>query len=235
VAYYVINRTFVFVLPMSAQETKLSTQELSSHITVLRHPKENMIKNSLRPFRHHPRFTWVIAHPESSFDATGYITLAVGQPPLSTEDAGLPILLLESTWHLVPQLLARMSGKPIYRSLPENLNVRTASQRRSILYQDPEQGLCSVEALFVTRWILEGQCDLSLLDSYHWKDVFLSQFADLDAKQPSVRSDIPPLAIKTYSKDGRKQVEQKRKEVIAPSSSLHSPSKDRPLGLEAKM
>ena len=44
------------------------------------------------------------------------------------------------------------------------------------MYDDPPQGLASIEALYVAMKVL-GFDDPSLLDGYHWKDEFLASLA----------------------------------------------------------
>jgi len=104
------------------------------------------------------------------YDGTGHIVLAVDAPLLSDKDQGI-LLLLDSTWKLLPKLEACVTGIPIYRSLPRD--ILTAYPRKSLDGSDPSNGLASVEALFVARMIM-GDRDESLLDRYYWKDQFLS-------------------------------------------------------------
>ncbi len=140
--------------------------------TVIRHEKENVKKCSLRFLHGRPEMTFLKSRPGFTFDATGFLLLAVDAPPLSPADAGLPLLLLDSTWRWLPRLLACLHGEPIRRSIPGNL--QTAYPRVSRLFEDPEGGLASIEALYVARRLL-GDDDPSLLDGYHWKEQFLEQ------------------------------------------------------------
>ena len=138
--------------------------------TVIRHPKEKIRKCSLRFLHERPEMTFLRGNPGFVFDATGFTLLAVDAEPLSTKDNERPLLLLDSTWRWLPQLLACVSGEPIHRSIPGN--VRTAYPRISKVFEDPEAGLASIEALYLARKLL-GDEDPSLLDGYHWKDQFL--------------------------------------------------------------
>lgn len=142
--------------------------------TVIRHPKERISKCSLRFLHARPEMTFLRGKPGFRFDATGYTLLAVGAPPLSPADAGRPLLLLDSTWRWLPQLLACVHGAPVHRSIPGGL--RTAYPRVSKVFEDPEAGLASIEALYVARKLL-GDDDPTLLDGYHWKDRFLAELA----------------------------------------------------------
>ena len=87
-------------------------------VTVIRHPKERPSKCSLEPLQGRPEITFIEASRTLQFDCTGYILLAVDAPVLSPSDANSPILLLDSTWRLLPELEACLVGTPIRRSLP---------------------------------------------------------------------------------------------------------------------
>ncbi|MDR2981293.1 MAG: hypothetical protein LBV12_03495 [Puniceicoccales bacterium] len=142
---------------------------------VIRHANERLSKCSLTPLHGRPEIEFLTAKGEMRFDATGYIVLAVDAPVLSEADAGKPLLLLDSTWRLLPKLLRRLDGAPVCRSLPAN--IRTAYPRVSKVSEDPMGGLASVEALYLARKML-GDDDVSLLDGYYWKDAFLSGLAE---------------------------------------------------------
>ncbi len=139
-------------------------------VIVIRHPKERKSKCSLAPLHNHRGITFHNAHKNFRFDATGYILLTLNAPPLSALDAGHPFIILDSTWHLIPQLETCIEGEPIRRSLPPK--IKTAYPRISKIYEDPEGGLASIEALYVAMKIV-GKDNLSLLDGYHWKEQFL--------------------------------------------------------------
>jgi len=142
--------------------------------TVIRHADEHVAKCTLRSLHGRPEITFLRARGQFRFDATGFITLAVDAPLLSAADAGNPLLLLDSTWRLLPKLLRRLDGAPLYRRLPDG--VRTAYPRSSKVFKDPEAGLASVEALYLARKIL-GDDDPTLLAGYHWRDAFLAGVA----------------------------------------------------------
>jgi pre-rRNA-processing protein TSR3 len=138
--------------------------------TVIRHPRERISKCSLRFLHDRPEMRFLRAKPGFQFDATGFTLLAVDAPPLSVADADRPLLLLDSTWRWLPQLMECVTGEPTLRSIPGD--VRTAYPRTSKLWEDPAQGLASIEALYLARRLL-GDDDPSLLDGYHWKQLFL--------------------------------------------------------------
>lgn len=142
--------------------------------TVIRHAKERIAKCSLRFLHDRPEMTFLRAKPGFTFDATGYLLLAVGAPPLGRADAGHPLLLLDSTWRWLPQLRAHVTGTPIERSIPGG--IATAYPRTSKVFEDPAGGLASIEALYLARALL-GDDDPSLLTGYHWRDAFLANVA----------------------------------------------------------
>lgn len=143
-------------------------------VTVIRHANERLSKCSLTPLHGRPEITFLTAQGDMRFDATGFVVLAVDAPVLSAADAGHPLLLLDSTWRLLPKLMRRLDGQPLFRSLPAG--ARTAYPRASKTVPDPHGGLASVEALYLARKIL-GDDDVSLLDGYRWRDTFLAGLA----------------------------------------------------------
>ncbi len=140
-------------------------------VAVIRHPKERLNKCTLEPLRNRPDLVFYKARPGFKFDVTGHILLALGSPPLSPEDAGKPLVLLDCTWRLLPQLEACLEGTPMRRSMP--VGVYTAYPRKSKNFNDPPGGLASVEALYLAKRIL-GEDDHTLLDDYRWKELFLA-------------------------------------------------------------
>ena len=140
---------------------------------VIRHPKERLSKCSLVPLHGRPDITFHKATAKFRFDADGYTLLTPDAPVLSAADAERPLLLLDGTWRYAAQLEACLTGNPVRRSLPTDLV--TAYPRKSKLFDDPETGLASVEALYAARRLL-GDDDPSLLEGYRWKEEFLRNF-----------------------------------------------------------
>ncbi len=139
-------------------------------VTIIVHPKEKLSKCSLRNLRDRPGFDFLKATKKFQFDATNYILLSTDAPELTITDNAYPILLLDSTWRLLPKLEACLTGNPIRRSIPQN--IKTAYPRQSKISEDPQNGLASIEALYIALKIL-GHDDSSILDNYHWKEEFL--------------------------------------------------------------
>lgn len=143
--------------------------DTNKQITIIRHPKERRSKCSLTPLEGRDDLRFLKARPGWEFDVTGYTILSLGAPELSVADAGRPLLLLDSTWRLLPQLEACLRGKPVRRTLPA---LATAYPRVSKIAEDPTGGLASIEALYLAR-ILIGKRDDSLLEHYHWREEFM--------------------------------------------------------------
>lgn len=139
-------------------------------IVVIRHPRENLKKCSLRGLESRENFAFFKAKDGFLFDATGYILLQNNAPEISEKDKSLPILLLDSTWALLPKVRNKIHGKPILRGLPSS--IKTAYPRVSKSGNDPQNGLATVEALFAAL-SLSGQRDESVLQNYIFKDTFL--------------------------------------------------------------
>ena len=138
---------------------------------IIRHPKERISKCSLKGLHDRSSLRFIKARPGFTYDASCHTVLALDSPVLSKSDAERPLLLLDSTWRLLPQLKQCLRGEPVCRSLPPD--VKTAYPRKSKLTEDPLQGLASVEALYLSLRIL-GVNDISILDDYHWKDTFMA-------------------------------------------------------------
>lgn len=138
-------------------------------VAVIRHYKERRSKCSLTPLEGRSDIDFFRARPGWEFDVSGYTVLALGAPLLTREDAGRPLLLLDSTWRLLPQLEGCLRGAGVYRTLP---SVETAYPRISKIANDPIGGLASVEALYLAR-LLVGKRDDSLLDAYYWREQFM--------------------------------------------------------------
>lgn len=139
-------------------------------ITVIRHPKEKRSKCTLTPLEGREDIQYHRAREGWMFDATGYTVLGLDAPVLSLTDAGRPLLLLDSTWRLLPQLEDCLAGEGVRRSLPE---VETAYPRTSKIAKDPMGGLASVEALYLAQLLL-GNRDDTLLDGFYWSGEFLA-------------------------------------------------------------
>lgn len=135
---------------------------------IVRHPRENPRKCSVLPLRGRPDLLF-LAHPvRERPDLTGYVRLAAEGPELSAADAASGVLLLDSSWRRAASMIRDFANVP-----PRSLHGwRTAYPRVSKLGTDPDNGLASVEALFVAYHLL-GRDTAGLLDHYRWAGEFL--------------------------------------------------------------
>ncbi|MFI3291064.1 MAG: hypothetical protein R3Y46_04190 [Opitutales bacterium] len=137
---------------------------------LIRHPKEKLKKCSLSPLKGRADCDFYKAHPDFTYDASNCIVLEIDAPLISEKDAGKALVMLDSTWALLPKLRSKLTGNFIPRSLPAN--IQTAYPRISKIYQDPSKGLATIEALYAALR-LSGQRDDTILDNYPFKDKFL--------------------------------------------------------------
>ncbi|MGF1484014.1 MAG: hypothetical protein ACFBZ8_06585 [Opitutales bacterium] len=149
-------------------------------VIIVRHPKERLSKCSLRPLEGCAGFTFHKATPRFSLDVAGCLLLEVGAPVLTPDvrtnpETGQPrpLILLDSTWRLLPGLEACLVNRA--QAIPVGLpaGIATAYPRVSKLAADPAGGLASVEALYVALRLLGVAC-ADLLEAYHWREPFLA-------------------------------------------------------------
>lgn len=136
---------------------------------ILRHRRENLKKCSLQPLSSRHDFHFLSYPKDPLPDLSSYLLLKVGAPPLTLEDKDKGIFLIDATWRLA-SIMERQCPPVEERSLPAHF--RTAYPRRQTLCPDPEQGLASIEAIFLAYWILQRSTE-GLLDGYFWKNSFL--------------------------------------------------------------
>ena len=135
---------------------------------IVRHPKENPRKCSILPLRDRPDLV-LLKHPVAERPPLdGYVRLAADGPALSAADAGCGLLLLDGSWRWAEAMTRGFLDVP-----PRSLRgYRTAYPRSSKLGTDPDNGLASVEALFVAYHLLGRQTE-GLLDHYRWAEEFM--------------------------------------------------------------
>lgn len=134
---------------------------------IVRHPKENPRKCSILPLRGRPDVE-LLSYPVKSRPVlNGYVRLAAEGPPLTADDRQCGILLLDGSWRWAGSMT-----RAFLDVAPRSLHgYRTAYPRVSRQGTDPDNGLASVEALFVAYHIL-GRPTEGLLDHYRWADEF---------------------------------------------------------------
>ena len=139
-------------------------------VLILRDPKESPKKCSLVPLRGTPGIEFIAFDSERTIDGGGRVLLDPGGDLISPEDQGYGLLVLDSSWRRLPRLRATVEGTVRPRRLPP---LHTAYPRRSKEFEDPEEGLASVEALYAALRLL-GHGDVDhLLYEYRWREEFL--------------------------------------------------------------
>ena len=137
---------------------------------IVRHPKENPRKCSVLPLKGRPDVLFLNYPVVRMPPLEGYVRLAAEGPPLSLADGDAGILLLDGSWRRADAMTAAFAQVPP-RSLSGYL---TAYPRVSKLGTDPDNGLASIEALFLAYHILGRPTD-GLLEAYHWAAEFLDR------------------------------------------------------------
>ena len=139
---------------------------------IIRHRLENLKKCSLRGLENRDDCKFITYPYQILPCIDNYIVLAMDAPILSPADANHGLLLLDATWRYAFKMLEPLKKQPglSFRSLPSHF--RTAYPRCQQDCSDPERGLASIEALYLSYALL-GRKDHSLLDNYYWKEQFL--------------------------------------------------------------
>jgi pre-rRNA-processing protein TSR3 len=135
---------------------------------IIRSPHENPRKCSILPLRGRPDLVF-LQHPVRARPALeGYVRLAAEGPELTAADAACGLLVLDASWRRAGAMERAFADVP-----PRSLHgYRTAYPRTSKQGTDPDNGLASVEALYVALHVL-GRPTVGLLDHYRWREEFL--------------------------------------------------------------
>jgi rRNA small subunit aminocarboxypropyltransferase len=149
-------------------QTMLDSPLLWPATVIIVHPKENRAKCSLEPLRGRADTRFFSYSPNRPINLPNYVRLDVDGPKLTSEDSGMGILLIDGAWRHAAKMQRHFSMIP-----PRSLTgFHTAYPRVSKLFQDPSEGLASIEALFIAYRILGRSTD-GLLDQYYWRESFL--------------------------------------------------------------
>ncbi len=156
------------------EDVKAGEGSTALDVLILRDPRESPKKCSLIPLRGTPGVEFVTYEGDRTLDAAGRVLLDPDGDLISDADRGLPLLVLDSSWRRLPKLAKTITGEPIRRRLPPLV---TAYPRRSKGFEDPSEGLASVEALYAALVLLGHENIEYLLDNYMWKQDFLESNA----------------------------------------------------------
>ncbi|MCA8988750.1 MAG: hypothetical protein KDA78_13965 [Planctomycetaceae bacterium] len=141
---------------------------------IIVHEKERRSKCTVEPLRGRSDFEFHKFPLKTRPDVSHCVRLGIGGEPLSPADRTQGLLVLDATWKLAGLMEAEFAEVPI-RSLPA---AETAYPRNSKLYEDPDQGLATIEAIYLSYLILGYSTD-GLLDQYYWRDDFLDRNREL--------------------------------------------------------
>jgi pre-rRNA-processing protein TSR3 len=137
---------------------------------IVRHPKENPRKCSILPLRGRQDVIFLPYPVKRRPALAGYVRLAAEGPALTEGDANCGLLLLDGSWRWAAAMTQAFEDVP-----PRSLHgYQTAYPRVAKRGTDPDNGLASVEALFVAYHILGRPTD-GLLEHYHWRGAFLNR------------------------------------------------------------
>lgn len=141
---------------------------------IVRHRKENLKKCSLRGLEEREDCIFLPYPCERLPNLESYLVLDVEGEEISEADMGLGLLLIDATWRYAADMMRKLSLPPTIarRSLPKHF--RTAYPRYQTACALPDQGLASIEALYLAYRLMGRPTD-GLLDNYHWKEEFLSK------------------------------------------------------------
>jgi pre-rRNA-processing protein TSR3 len=135
---------------------------------IVRDTHENPRKCSVWPLRGLPGLVFLPYPLKERAPLDNYIRLAAEGPELSAADAERGVLLLDGSWRWAGRMTRDFLDVP-----PRSLHgYRTAYPRVSKQGTDPDNGLASVEALYLAHHIL-GRPLEGLLDHYRWATDFL--------------------------------------------------------------
>ena len=143
--------------------------ETTPPTVIVRHPRENPRKCSVWPLRGREDIVFLAYPVRQRPDLRGYIRLAAEGSPLSAADAEAGILLLDGSWRWAGAMERDFADVP-----PRSLaGWTTAYPRVSKLGTDPDNGLASIEALYLAYHLL-GRPTVGLLEQYRWAAEFLA-------------------------------------------------------------
>ena len=137
-------------------------------VNIIVHPAENPKKCTIQHLRGYPGVVFQRFSQEKTFHFPNAFILGVDGPALSRRDNAMDMVVLDGTWRYAAQMIGAFSTLPV-RSIQ---GWRTAYPRVSKIYQDPDDGLATIEAIYAAFMIM-GKDPQGLLDHYYWKDAFL--------------------------------------------------------------
>jgi pre-rRNA-processing protein TSR3 len=141
---------------------------------IWRHRKENLKKCSLKNLETRQDLLFFTYPKDPLPDLSNYIVLSLNHSPLTSEDKNKGLFFIDATWAYAQKMLEVVPNiKNLEkRSLPANF--QTAYPRKQTLCPCPEQGLATLEAIYLS-YLITGRNVDGLLDHYHFKSDFLKK------------------------------------------------------------
>ena len=142
---------------------------------IWRHRKENLKKCSLQGLQHREDISFFSYPNQALPPLNSYVILSPeASQSLSIKDQDKGLLILDATWRYAYTMKKNLPITPstCFRYLPETY--QTAYPRKAPDCLTPSRNLASVEALFLSYYILERPVD-GLLTHYYWKNNFLEK------------------------------------------------------------
>lgn len=138
------------------------------------HPREKKRKCTVRHLREQPGYIFWRFPRRGDESVQNYVRIGMGGDELGPADADTGLLILDGTWKLAHRM------EPFFQDIPlRSLGPwQTAYPRTSKVFDDPEGGLATVEAIYAAQ-VQVGRSTTGLLDNYHWANEFVSINADL--------------------------------------------------------
>jgi predicted metal-dependent hydrolase/ribosome biogenesis protein Tsr3 len=176
--------------PMKSRREEAFMQSRLPPTIIVRHPHENPKKCSVWPLRGRSDVRFLAYPVKERPPLNDYIRLSADGPQLSEADSEKGVLLLDGSWRWAAAMTRDFQDVP-----PRSLHGwRTAYPRVSKLGTDPDNGLASIEALFVAYHLL-GRATAGLLDHYHWAEDFLHT----NSLSITPNRFVPEFALPPYS------------------------------------
>lgn len=146
---------------------------------IVYHRAEKRSKCSVEPLRQTGDYIFWRYPKRGSESLDGYVRLGIGGEQLSSADYHRGLVLLDGSWRWAAKMEKSYSDLPV-RSLGP---WQTAYPRQSRVFEDPAEGLATIEALYAALCQM-GRRDDDLLETYHWGHEFLTRNFELVERFP---------------------------------------------------
>lgn len=141
---------------------------------IFRHRRENLKKCSLKGLENRHDMQFFTYPKDHFFDVNNYVLLTLDGKEISEEDENMGIFLIDGTWKYAQKMLNNLPESVLKnkRSIPKI--IKTAYPRRQTLCPSPEEGLSSIEALYIA-YLITKKDPANMLDHYYWKNDFIKK------------------------------------------------------------